>query len=622
MYAQQIGQRLHRAGLISEQQLAQALDIQQRKGGRLGSILIGMGAVTEQDLLQFLSHQYGLSILEDLPQERDEYLADLVPVETAKAHLILPVEMLGAELTVAMADPSNVPVIDELFFQTGCRVVPVVATESQIARGIRMLYGEMLDLSTPVSSPAPAMGSKESEGRAQLLVETPNSSEVVPQETKPVLHTQNLERLLQAATASLSVVEQNRGIESPLEQEAPIVQLVNQILMEAVARGASDVHVEPGATTVRVRYRIDGLLHPIMTVPIQLRNAMISRIKILAHLDIAERRLPQDGRMKFQQADRADIDVRVSILPGLHGEKVVMRLLNQASLQWDMTKLGMEEKELSAVREALSMPYGMMLVTGPTGSGKTTTLYSALQVLNTPHVNIVTAEDPVEYNISGIHQVHIKEEIGLGFAAALRSFLRQDPDVMMVGEIRDQETAQMAVKAALTGHRVLSTVHTNDAIRTISRLVDMGVEPFMVASAVTLIMAQRLVRQICRFCREAYSVPHEQLLALGFREEEARSLVPMRGRGCPACHHTGYGGRVALFEVLTLTDAVQQKILRQASPQELRATAEQAGFRSLRQNGLKKIYAGVTTIDEVVAATENYSRSSVSSLEVAGSSVK
>ncbi|NKB80771.1 MAG: type II secretion system protein GspE [Nitrospirales bacterium] len=600
-----LGQRLINAGLISDQQLREAQQVQPRYGRRLSSLLVSMGALTETALCQFLSHQYGIPLLQAFPLGWSPSLVDLVPHELARECLVAPITIVESQLTLAMADPSNVAIIDELTFRTGCQLVPLVTTESQIQTYIQMLYGRPAwNPSHHIAHPM-NQASTAPEGAPTSQQESATSLPIDAHLHPPqLLQTKELEHLLEAAAATLSVSDQSGKSDSSLEKKAPIVQLVNRILGEGVAMEASDIHIEPYETHVRIRYRLDGVLHPVMTIPLTLRNAIISRLKILSHLDIAERRLPQDGRMKFQQAEQNEIDVRISMLPGLYGEKIVLRLLNQANLQLDMTKLGMEPQELAAFRNTLSKPYGMILVTGPTGSGKTTTLYSALQVLNSPTVNIVTAEDPVEYNFPGIHQVQIKEDIGFSFAAALRSFLRQDPDIIMVGEIRDHETAQMAIKAALTGHRVLSTIHTNDAVRTISRLLDMGIEPFMVASSVALIIAQRLIRQICSSCREPYAVPVAQLVEIGFNKSDAGLLVPMRGRGCAVCHYTGYKGRIALFEVFPLSETLGQGILQRVSPGELKKMAMANGFRTLRQNGLQKIQDGVTTIDEVLGATE------------------
>jgi len=603
MIRERIGKLLLEAGLISDQQLQKALDTQRQTKARLGSVLVRQMAISDGTLLQFLGHQYGVPIVEQFPHQPGPELAQLVPCDLAREFLVAPLQRIGTRVTLAMVDPSNVGLIDELKFRTGCHIIPMVALEGLVLERIRLLYDGDLRAQA-VSSEAdgiPPVGKADERSLESLgPAEGRRTSLLGPQ---AALNSKEMEALLEKASSSLSYGDPVVGGEPLVEEKAPIVELVNHILQVAAELGASDIHLEPYEASVRVRYRLDGVLHTVMTYAISLRNAVISRLKIMASLDIAERRLPQDGRMRFKGGESGGIDVRVSLLPSLHGEKVVLRLLDRSGLSLDLARLGFEEEDLAKLLAALDNPDGMILVTGPTGSGKTTTLYAALQVLNTPDVNIVTAEDPVEYSFPGITQVQIKEHIGLNFSTVLRAFLRQDPDVMMVGEIRDQETARIAIKAALTGHRVLSTLHTNDAVRSVTRLLDMGIEPFLISSSVSLILAQRLVRRICSRCHTAVPLSPDQLTKLGFTPAEAEAVVPRRGQGCPGCHHTGYKGRVALFEVLPLSEEFQSVILRRHSLDELRKSAVRAGLTTLRRKGLNKIKSGVTTVEEVVGAT-------------------
>lgn len=495
MIRERMGKLLLEAGLVSEQQLSEALQIQGQNKSRLGRILVNMGAISENTLLQFLGQQYGVPTVDMSSVAMDRHVAKIVPGDLAKQYLVVPIRCVGSRLTLAMVDPSNITLIEEIRFRTGLSIVPMVAMESEVLKRISQLCDGH-------GGPHPGVGVGHEGDPAQGHVSERSFSE-----KNEVLQSRDLELLLQEATSSIPCVEEPVDSEGSVEKKAPIVKLVNGMLRHAVEVGASDIHLEPYETFVRVRMRLDGVLSTVMTLPIKVRNAVISRIKILSNLDIAERRLPQDGRVKLNVDTTREVDVRVSVLPCLHGEKVVLRILDRTSLDLDLSKLGFDDQDLATFVAALDKPYGMMLVTGPTGSGKTTTLYSALQILNTPGVDIVTVEDPVEYHFTGVNQVQVKEEIGLNFAAALRSFLRQDPDIVMVGEIRDQETAQIAVKAALTGHRVLSTVHTNDAPRTITRLLEMGIEPFMVSSSVTLIIAQRLVEKFVRSVKNPNAFP-------------------------------------------------------------------------------------------------------------------
>ncbi len=568
--ALRLGDLLLKAQLITQDQLNKALEEQRSLGGRLGEVLMRLGYVSEEDIIECLSHQFGVPSINLRHFEIDEAVAKLVPVDLLRKYNVIPVNKTGATLTVAMADPTNIFAMDEITFMTGYRVEPVVASEEAIRAAIDRHFGSSREI-----------------------------------ELKKVM-----EDLSQVDEAALELLEESEDVDlQALEaesSEAPVVRLVNIILTDAIKRGASDVHIEPYEKVFRVRYRIDGILNEVMTPPLRLKDAIVSRIKILSKLDIAEKRLPQDGRIKLKvkvEGKARDLDFRVSTLPTLFGEKVVLRLLDKENLQLDLTKLGFEKSSLKRFEDAILKPYGMVLVTGPTGSGKTNTLYSALSRINTPTVNILTAEDPVEFQLPGINQVQMKEAIGLNFAAALRSFLRQDPNIVLVGEIRDFETAEIAVKAALTGHLVLSTLHTNDAPSTVSRLMNMGIEPFLVATSVNIIAAQRLVRRICSHCKEEAEAPVQALLSVGFSEAEAPTLRLYRGRGCDRCNGTGYKGRVGLFEVMDLTEDIRELILSGATAVELRRKAIEEGMITLRQSGLQKIRDGVTTIDEVVRET-------------------
>ncbi|GMU64268.1 MAG: pilus biosynthesis protein TapB [Acidobacteriota bacterium] len=567
-----LGDVLVKTGKITPQQLQQGLAFQKEKGGRIGSVLVKMGMLTEKELVEFLSQHFGVPAIDLARVEVDETVIKVVPAEVARKYMLLPVAKVGAKITLAMVDPTNVFAMDDIKFMTGYNVEPVVASESAIRVAIDKHYGSTHAIEL---------------------------KKVMDDLTEPA-----------QADASLEVLDDDQELDlDSLEkesEEAPVVRLVNIILTDAIKRGASDIHIEPYEKAYRVRYRIDGVLYEMMHPPIRLREAITSRVKILAKLDIAEKRLPQDGRIKIKtriQERVKDLDYRVSVLPTIFGEKIVMRLLDKDNLMLDMTRLGFEVDSLRRFEQAILKPYGMVLVTGPTGSGKTNTLYSALSRINTTDVNIITAEDPVEFNLPGINQVQMKEQIGLNFAAALRSFLRQDPNIILVGEIRDFETAEVAIKAAMTGHLVLSTLHTNDAPSSINRLMNMGIEPFLVATSVHLIAAQRLVRRICSSCKEAIDVPPPALVNIGFGEKESKTLKLFKGRGCDRCSSTGYKGRVGLYEVMEIGDEVRELILSGASAVELRAKAIENGMITLRGSGLQKIREGLTTIDEVVRET-------------------
>lgn len=558
-----IGEMLLRAGIIDETQLEKAVDYQENHGGRVTSALVKLDILTEDDLLEFLSRQYGHPTVSLDEIDVDPDAVKLLPGPKAQKYMAIPYAQVNSSLQVAMADPTDLNAIDEIAFMTNLSVEVSIATESQIRKALDIFYDTGI--------------------KAQEMMEE--------------FQDEDLETI-GPETSELDPSDRAKEAE-----QAPVVKLVNYMLREAIARRASDIHIEPYEKINRVRLRIDGSLYELIKIPMKMKNAVASRVKIMSKLDIAERRLPQDGRIKLRLGKGRDMDFRVSVLPTLFGEKVVMRLLDKSNLQLDMTKLGFEEKALKFFKEAIHKPFGMVLVTGPTGSGKTTTLYSALSELNTSTENLSTAEDPVEFNLSGINQVQMHEEIGLTFAAALRSFLRQDPDIIMVGEIRDFETAEIAIKAALTGHLVLSTLHTNDAPQTINRLLNMGVEPFLVASSVNCIVAQRLARRTCNECRREMEAPVEALRDLGVKMEEIGTFPIYEGVGCVNCSNTGFRGRVALYEVMPVGDEIRELVLAGASAMELKREAIRLGMETLRMAGVNKLKEGVTTIKEVARVT-------------------
>ncbi len=565
-----IGEQLVQAEKITQKQLDEALAVQKRDGGRLGTHLIKLGMLDDDELVEFLSQRYGVPAIALGDVEVDETILKIISPDVCRKYTILPVSKAGAKLTIAMVDPTNVFAMDDIKFMTGYNVEPVVASESALTDAIDKYYGSTHSI-----------------------------------ELKKVM-----EDLVEGDEGDLEVLEDEEEMDlAALEaqsEEAPVVRLVNIFLTDAIKRGASDIHIEPYEKEYRIRYRIDGILYEMMRPPIKLKEAITSRLKIMARLDIAEKRLPQDGRIKIKSkvgGKVRDIDFRVSVLPTIFGEKIVLRLLDKDNLMLDMTKLGFEVESLRFFEQAIFRPYGMVLVTGPTGSGKTNTLYSAMQRVNSPETNIMTAEDPVEFNLPGINQVQMKESIGLNFATSLRSFLRQDPNIVLVGEIRDFETAEVAIKAAMTGHLVFSTLHTNDAPSSINRLMNMGIEPFLVASSVHLVVAQRLVRRICHQCKEPHKVPDQALTNVGFTQDETSEIQPFRGRGCDTCSGTGYKGRVGLFEVMACEEQIRELILSGASAFELRQMAIQNGMITLRASGLQKIREGMTTIEEVVRET-------------------
>jgi len=534
-----------------------------------------------------------------------------IPAEVAQKYRIMPINRAGATITIAMVDPSNIFAIDDIKFMTGYNVEAVVATEGAIVEAVKKYYGAAARSLVAAKGGGVATSAQpRDEKKVTLdakdygaLDDNREDSIIDDIDTGGIVDVDDFDNLVHGAVDELEVIEDEKLDTLSDEVEAPIIKLVNGILLRAAKAGVSDVHIEPYEKKFRVRYRLDGVLKTVMGLPLKIRNAIISRVKIMASLDIAERRLPQDGRIKLKMSRSKVMDFRVSVIPTLFGEKIVLRLLDKSNLQLDMTKLGFDEDQLKDFKDALGKPFGMVLVTGPTGSGKTTTLYSALSDLNTDSENIMTAEDPVEFNLMGINQVQMKDEIGLNFAAALRSFLRQDPDIIMVGETRDYETAEIGVKAALTGHLVLSTLHTNDAPSTINRLLNMGVEPFLVSSAVILIVAQRLVRKACQNCKKPQKIPVETFVAAGFDPEDAKSIVSYKGEGCDICNQTGYRGRVALYEVMPVKDEIKELILQGASVFDLKKSAVSGGMRTLRASGLLKVKAGLTSLEEVVENT-------------------
>jgi type IV pilus assembly protein PilB len=560
-----IGELLVKENLITPLQLKNAVTAQRSSGGRLGHELTKLGYIEENELIAFLSKQYSVPSINLTEFEIDQEVLKVLPKEVVTRHQVIPVNRTGSTLIVAMADPSNIYAVDDIKFITGLKIDVVVASEQAIAEAIEKYYTSTVSFD-------------------EVMIDFVEEDEDFEFEDD--------------AEEDINVLDLQKSA-----GDAPVVKLVNLILLDAIRKGASDIHIEPYEKQVRIRYRIDGVLYEVMKPPTKLKDAITSRLKIMSNLDIAERRLPQDGRIKMKMGRGKVMDFRVSILPVLWGEKVVMRLLDQSNLQLDMTKLGFEEAVLTGFKDAINKPFGMILITGPTGSGKTTTLYSTLSELNKTSTNICTAEDPVEYNLFGINQVQMHDDIGLNFASSLRSFLRQDPDIVMVGEIRDFETAEIAVKAALTGHLVLSTLHTNDAPSSVSRLLNMGIEPFLVASSVNLIGAQRLVRKLCSDCKEPIEVPEPVLIDLGVPPDDCADFQVMRGAGCRTCNNTGYKGRIAVYEIMIMTDELSEFVLNGASTLELKREAIRQGMKTLRMSALTKLGEGMTSMEEVVRAT-------------------
>ena len=566
--SRRLGDLLVKEGLINQEQLQRALADQKGSNEKLGSILVRLDIINEDQLIDFLSKQYGIPSITLSQLDVDVEVVKLVPAQIARKYEVLPIKRAGNQLTLAMADPTNVFAVDDVGFMTNLQVVPVVASQGAIRKAIDRLY------------------EAQTGGIAEVISEmdaTVGDVEVVEGEDE------------QWAKADIFELKESAD-------EAPVVRLVNMILVDAIRRGASDIHLEPYEKVFRVRFRIDGVLHEIMTPPKRLEAALTSRVKIMSTLDIAERRLPQDGRIKLRYNQR-EIDFRVSTLPTIFGEKTVMRILDKDALQLDLAMLGFDAWSLEQFTRAIHQPYGMILITGPTGSGKTTTLYSAIHTINSPDVNIMTAEDPVEYNLKGVNQVQVNEGIGRTFAAALRSFLRQDPDIILVGETRDLETAQIGIRAALTGHLVLTTLHTNDCPSTVARLLDMGIPPFLVSSALSLILAQRLGRKICKDCKQPYDADEESLVPYGHVPQGLGRVQFYKGKGCHACSFTGMKGRIAIYEVMPISEELREMMLRNAPTAEIRDMALTQGMKTLRQNALQKVLDGVTTVEEVLRVT-------------------
>src|SRR5216683_3115805 len=562
-----LGDLLVADGLLTAEQLKKALAEQKGSPEKIGSVLVRLNFVNEDQLIGFLSRQYGVPSITLAQLDIESDVLKLVPAPIARKYEVIPVRKMGNSLALAMADPTNVFALDDISFMTNLQVLPLVASQTAIKKAIDRNYESKTEaISTVLSDMQTDLGN----------VEVVEGDE-------------------EGAKVDILELKESGG-------EAPVVKLVNMVLVDAIQKGASDVHFESYEKVFRIRFRIDGVLHEMLTPPKRLEAAILSRIKIMANLDIAERRLPQDGRIKLRY-NRREIDFRVSVLPTIFGEKAVLRILDKESLKLDLTQLGFDEWSLTQFQAAIRQPYGMVLITGPTGSGKTTTLYSAIHTLNAPDVNIMTAEDPVEYNLKGVNQVQVNEGIGRTFAAALRSFLRQDPDVILVGETRDLETAQISIRAALTGHLVFSTLHTNDCPSTIARLLDMGIPPFLVASSLLLLLAQRLGRKVCRACREPYDADEESLVPYGHVPSGKGKVQFYKGKGCATCNFTGMKGRVAIYEVMPISEELRDAILKNASTAELRSMAQSQGMRSLRQAGLMKVLEGTTTVEEVLRVT-------------------
>ena len=578
--AVRLGELLLREKRVTPTQLQEALTYQRANGGRLGTTLVKLGFLKDEDVTDVLSRQYGVPAIDLRDFALDPSLVRLIPGETAAKYNVIPVTRTGNTLTLAMTDPTNVFAMDDIKFRTGLHIEPVVASDTAIREAVAQHYTNL------APAQAPAGKSMELVNKALEDLNLDGNSE-------------EIEVVAGAEEIDAASLERQSG-------EAPVIRLANALFLAAIQRGASDIHIEPYEKDLRVRFRIDGVLQSVMTPPMKYRDPLVSRIKIMARLDISEKRLPQDGRIKARFNDRGtsrEIDFRVSVLPTLFGEKIVLRLLDAKGLRLDMSMLGFDADALVRFERQIHKPWGMVLVTGPTGSGKTNTLYSALSQLNQPGVNIMTAEDPVEFNLGGINQVQVKEQIGLTFATALRSFLRQDPNIILVGEIRDAETASIGVKAALTGHLVLSTLHTNDAPSSINRLVNMGIEPFLVANSINLIAAQRLVRRVCDACKAPHEIPDDLLVKAGLPESELPNVKAMLGRGCDRCSGTGYKGRVGLFEIMEVSETMRDLIIANAPTKDLRELAVAEGMSPLRRSGMLKVRDGLTTMEEVARET-------------------
>ena len=562
-----LGDLLVAEGLITSQQLQAALREQKGSNEKLGTILLRLNLMTEEQLIGFLSREYRIPSITLSQLHIDSETLRLIQPHIAQKYQVLPVRRLGGSLTLAMADPTNVFALDDVAFMTNLQILPVVASQAAILKAIEKYY--------PAEKPPD-----------EVLADMQNAPEM-----------ELVEGAEEDPISKVDVFDLTQSAE-----EAPVVKLVNMVLADAIQKGASDIHWESYEKVFRIRFRIDGVLHEMLSPPKRLESAIISRIKIMSSLDISERRLPQDGRIKLKWNTR-EIDFRVSTLPTMFGEKAVLRILDKEALKLDLTALGFDTWQLEQFNAAIHQPYGMVLITGPTGSGKTTTLYSAIHTINSPDVNIMTAEDPVEYNLKGVNQVQVNEAVGRTFAQVLRSFLRQDPDVILVGETRDLETAQISIRAALTGHLVFSTLHTNDCPSTVARLTDMGVQPFLISSSLLLILAQRLGRKVCRGCREPYEIDEASLAPYGHVPTRAGKITVYRGKGCHACNFTGMKGRVAIYEIMTMSEELRDLILKNGGTAEIRAMAQAQGMKSLRQSGLAKVLDGTTTIDEILRVT-------------------
>ncbi len=570
--ASNLGELLLREKLLTSDQLKNALDYQKKNGTALTTALVSLRYVTEEDMAKALSRQLGYPYIDLNQFEVYPEVINLIPVEIAKKHMIMPIHRIRSFLTLAMVDPTDLDIIEDIRFRTGLSIQPVITSESGIMNAISKYYGTSDSLRV-----------KKILDEIELAEDT--SVNIIEEEEEDY----DIEELVHST------------------EEAPIITLVNTVFIDAIKKGGSDVHFEPYEKSLRVRYRLDGTLHEMMNLAPKFINPVISRVKILSNMDIAEKRLPQDGRIrmrvKLENGERKEVDMRVSSVPTIFGEKVVTRILDREMLKLDMTKLGFEKESLEIFKRGIAQPWGIILVTGPTGSGKTNTLYSAISTLNSLEKNIITAEDPVEFHIPGISQVNVKEEIGLNFSTSLRSFLRQDPDIMLVGEMRDFETVDIAIKAALTGHLVFSTLHTNDAASSIARLVNMNIEPYLIADSVIMIVAQRLVRRLCKKCHVQDKIPHETLVDIGFSEEEAKSVTVYKAEGCSACHNTGYKGRIGLFEVMEITEEIKDMILSKAQSYQIKKKATEQGMITLRRSGLIKIKEGITSVEEVLRET-------------------
>jgi type IV pilus assembly protein PilB len=605
-----LGELLLKENMVSPQQLQEALNHQKMNGGKLGKAFVSLGFVKDEEITSLLSRQYGVPSINLDHFEVDPAIIKIIPAETARKYQVLPLSRSGATLTIAMADPTNVFAMDDIKFMTGYNVEPVVASETALEESIDRYYGSTRSLELRRDTGRMGFGAGGGgglkgalDGPALTMDDMAGIGGLAEIDLDSMADTDADVETVQREEDEIDLAEMSKSADA-----APVIKLTNVLLVDSLKRGASDIHIEPYEKEFRVRFRIDGVLYNVMALPMKLKDPLTSRVKIMAKLDIAEKRLPQDGRIKIKMKveDRSrDLDFRVSCLPTLWGEKIVMRLLDKSKLMLDMTKLGFEPHSLERFKTAINKPYGIVLVTGPTGSGKTNTLYSAIASLNKPDTNIMTAEDPVEFNLPGINQVQIRDNIGLNFAAVLRSFLRQDPNIILVGEIRDYETAEIAVKAALTGHLVLSTLHTNDAPSTVSRMVNMGIEPFLVGTAVNLIQAQRLIRRVCANCKTDITadVPAKTLSDIGFTPEQIGSFPVFKGKGCGTCNGTGYKGRIGLYEVMEISEGIRDLVMVGATAVEIKRKALEEGMLTLRMSGLEKIKAGVTTIEEVLRET-------------------